>query len=94
MTPERLAAAFDGPSPALAATLRELARDLVIKEQQIEALIGSLPGIGTSEREQEERIRELEAQLRAVEGERVEAAREKRELLRRLDEVIVGVKIP
>ncbi|KAJ9636747.1 Mediator of RNA polymerase II transcription subunit 21 [Coniosporium tulheliwenetii] len=82
------------PPAVFASTLRELARDLIVKEQQIEALIASLPGIGTSEKEQVERIAELERQLREVEEERKEAVREKREVLRRLDSAIVGVKIP
>ncbi|RJE16963.1 hypothetical protein PHISCL_10700, partial [Aspergillus sclerotialis] len=51
---------------------RELARDLVIKEQQIEYLISVLPGIDSSETQQEERIRELEKELREVEGRREE----------------------
>ncbi|KAL4920190.1 mediator complex, subunit Med21 [Aspergillus aurantiobrunneus] len=49
-----------------AARQRELARDLVIKEQQIEYLISVLPGIGSSEAEQEGRIRELEGELREL----------------------------
>ncbi|KAJ5923700.1 Mediator complex subunit Med21 [Penicillium verhagenii] len=57
---------------------RELARDLIIKEQQIEYLISVLPGIGASEAEQEARIRELEVQLRDVEREREGKARELR----------------
>ncbi|KAA6410017.1 MAG: Mediator subunit Med21 [Lasallia pustulata] len=49
----------DSPS-TFAAAQRELAHDLVLKEQQNEYLISVLPGIGTSEKEQEERIRVLE----------------------------------
>ncbi len=82
------------PPAVFTNALRELARDLIVKEQQIEALISSLPGIGTSEQEQVERIAELERQLREVEKERKEAAKEKRDILRRLDERIVRVKIP
>lgn len=54
------------------ASLRELAQGLVLKEQQIEYLIQSLPGIGSSERDQERRIRELQEELRVVEQERAE----------------------
>ncbi|KAJ9666864.1 Mediator of RNA polymerase II transcription subunit 21 [Coniosporium apollinis] len=92
--PARSGSPVPDPPAVFASTLRELARDLIVKEQQIEALIASLPGIGTSEKEQVERIAELERQLREVEEERKEAVREKREVLRRLDSAIVGVKIP
>lgn len=70
---------------------RELARDLVIKEQQIEYLISVLPGIGSSEKEQEGRIHELEGDLRAVEDERERKVRELRVLRRKLERVLGGV---
>lgn len=64
----------------------------MLKEQQIEFLISVLPGIGTSERDQEERLKALEAELRVAEEERARAVREKAEVLERLDGVIRGVR--
>ncbi len=64
----------------------------MLKEQQIEVLISVLPGIGTSERDQEERLKALEAELRVAEEERARAVREKEEVLERLDGVIRGVR--
>lgn len=71
---------------------RELARDLIIKEQQIEYLIGRLPGIGSSEAEQEARIRELDGKLRQVEAERECKARELRKLEKQLEVVLGAVE--
>ncbi|OJJ76518.1 hypothetical protein ASPBRDRAFT_204124 [Aspergillus brasiliensis CBS 101740] len=82
-----LAPAPDSPA-TFAARQRELARDLVIKEQQIEYLISVLPGIDSSEAEQERRIRELEGELRVVEGVREERRRELGALRRRLEGVL------
>lgn len=70
---------------------RELARDLIIKEQQIEYLISVLPGIGSSEAEQEERIRQLTEELRVVEDERRAKRREMRKLGERVDELLEAV---
>ncbi|OKL57584.1 Mediator of RNA polymerase II transcription subunit 21 [Talaromyces atroroseus] len=71
---------------------KELARDLIIKEQQIEYLIGRLPGIGASEAEQEARIRELESELRQVELAREKKARELKKLGKRLESVLGAVE--
>ncbi|KAI9760392.1 MAG: hypothetical protein M4579_001688 [Chaenotheca gracillima] len=86
-------AGFAPPRPdtpiAFAAAQRELARDLILKEQQIEYLISVLPGIGTSENEQKERIRELEDELREAERERREVGKEREELIERVEGVIM-----
>ncbi|KAJ5899280.1 hypothetical protein N7495_004024 [Penicillium taxi] len=82
----------DSPN-TFAARQRELARDLIVKEQQIEYLISVLPGIGTSEAEQEARIRELEIQLRNVEKERAAKARELRKLRVRLESVLGTISV-
>lgn len=71
--------------------LRELSRDLLLKEQQIEVLVASLPGLNASEKEQVERMKELERELEEIEGERVEAVREKERLVRRVEEKIMSV---
>lgn len=82
----------DSPG-TFAARQRELARDLIIKEQQIEYLISVLPGIGASEAEQESRIRELETQLRDVEKERTAKTQELRNLRGRLESVLGAVSV-
>ncbi len=74
--------------------LVDLSRDLIIKEQQIEVLISSLPGLDNSERDQERYIRELEDDLRAAEAQRQEAIREKEEVLAKVDRIIQGVRRP
>ena len=74
------------------ASLRELAQALVLKEQQIEYLIHSLPGIGSSERDQEKRMRELQEELKAVEEERERAEVEREKMVEGLSNVLVGGK--
>ena len=65
---------------------------MILKEQQIEVLISGLPGIGTSELEQQERIKGLIEQLKDAEGERQKAMFEKERLLVKLDAVIMRVR--
>lgn len=75
-----------------AGALRELAQDLILKEQQMEVLINSLPGLGTSEATQEARMRELEQELREVEAERAKAEVDKEKMLAVLGEAIGQIK--
>jgi len=86
----------EGPTPddpeVFQASLRELARDLILKEQQIEYLITVLPGIGNSERDQNERIHALETELRQVEEERKVAMRSKEDMLGVLSELAASCK--
>ncbi|KAK5116568.1 hypothetical protein LTR85_009193 [Meristemomyces frigidus] len=72
--------------------MRDMARDLVLQEQQIEILINHLPGLGNSEESQVMRMRELEAELREVEAERARAEEEKERMVDMLGEVIGKVK--
>ena len=72
----------------------ELARDLIVKEQQIEYLISSLPGLDNSEREQEKSIKDLEEELKVAEAQRLEAVKEKDEVLAKLDQVLRSVRRP
>ncbi|TKA82681.1 hypothetical protein B0A55_01485 [Friedmanniomyces simplex] len=74
------------------AALHELARDLVLQEQQIELLINSLPGLGNSEASQERRMRELDAELREVERERAEAEEQREGMVDALGEVLAGTR--
>ncbi|KAF2154273.1 hypothetical protein K461DRAFT_292937 [Myriangium duriaei CBS 260.36] len=74
------------------ANLRELARDLVVKEQQIEYLIKVLPGINNSARDQNERIKQLEQELRDVEEERKQAAAERDEMLGMVEKLAKGCR--
>lgn len=87
------ASALEGQDPAqigpddpvtFQAALKELARDLVLKEQQIEYLISVLPGIGESEANQSQRIQVLEKELREADGERKKALEERETMLDKL----------
>jgi len=87
----------DGSPPperpdAFNAALHELARDLVLQEQQIELLINSLPGLGNSEVSQESRMRELGAELREVEVARAEAEEGRERMVDALGELLAGTR--
>lgn len=71
--------------------LKEMAKDLVVKSQQIELLIANLPGVHSSEAEQVQRMKELEKELEQLEGERLQAVKGKDALLKKVEEKIVGV---
>lgn len=82
------------PLDQFKAQQRELAQDLILKEQQIEFLISILPGLENSEKDQEETIKQLERELQVAEAERKQALKEKEEVLARLEGVIRSVKRP
>jgi mediator of RNA polymerase II transcription subunit 21 len=82
------------PADVFKAGQRELAQDLIIKEQQIEYLISKLPGLTHSEKDQEQRIRELEEELKEAEEKSKVAVKEKEVLLAKVEEVIRSVKRP
>jgi mediator of RNA polymerase II transcription subunit 21 len=82
------------PPDVFEAGQRELAQDLIIREQQIEYLISKLPGLDHSEEDQEERIVELEKELKAAEEKRKVAVKEKEVILAKLDKVIRSIKRP
>ena len=63
--------------------MRDMARDLVLQEQQIEVLINHLPGLGNSEESQVRRMRELEAE--SVFTEELALQNERGELQRQLE---------
>lgn len=82
------------PPQDFRAGLVELSRDLIVKEQQIEVLISTLPGLDNSEQDQERHIRDLEEDLKTAEAQRVEALREKELILTQLDAIIRNVRRP
>jgi len=84
-------AVVDNPE-TLEAAMNELARDLIVKSKQIEVLVTSLPGIGVSEEDQQNRLRSLEAQLREAEEERQKSIEEREKARERLEAVVVGLR--
>ncbi|KAH6607429.1 mediator-rna polymerase ii transcription subunit 21 [Trichoderma cornu-damae] len=82
------------PPQDFRAGLVELSRDLIVKEQQIEVLISTLPGLDNSERDQERHIKDLEEDLKTAEAQRVEALREKEHILTELDAIIRNIRRP
>lgn len=82
------------PPDEFRAGMVELSRDLILKEQQIEVLISSLPGLDNSEQDQERYIKDLEEDLKAAEAQRQEALKEKDQILAELDSVIRSIRRP
>ncbi|KAF2034137.1 hypothetical protein EK21DRAFT_57115 [Setomelanomma holmii] len=71
--------------------LKEMARDVVLKQQQMEALIANLPGLNVSEEQQIERMKQLERELEELETERAQAVKVKEALLKKVEDKIMGV---
>jgi mediator of RNA polymerase II transcription subunit 21 len=82
------------PAADFQAGMVELSRDLIVKEQQIEVLVSTLPGLDNSEKDQERNIKELEEDLKAAEAQRQEALKERDQILAELDAVIRSVRRP
>jgi mediator of RNA polymerase II transcription subunit 21 len=86
----------DSPPPetrvVFDASLRDLARNLIYKEQQIEIIVNSLPGIGNSEAEQEQRIVHLQKELKEMEAVRAKKEAEREEMVDLLGDIIGKVK--
>lgn len=82
------------PEGVFLAGLRELARDLITQEQKIELLISNLPGLKNSEKDQEERIRVLEKQIKEEEEKRKASVKKKELILTKVENVIRSVKRP
>jgi mediator of RNA polymerase II transcription subunit 21 len=92
--PTNIASVEPHPPDVFKAGQKELAQDLIVKEQQIEYLISVLPGLENSEKDQEEIIQQLEVELKEAEVRRREALKEKEAVLARLESVIRSVKRP
>ncbi|EME47699.1 hypothetical protein DOTSEDRAFT_123526 [Dothistroma septosporum NZE10] len=68
--------------------LEDRAKDLVLQQKAMEYIIERLPGLGTSEAEQEKRMRELQVELRQLEQERALKELEKDAMVDLLGEAI------
>ncbi|CZT43629.1 related to component of RNA polymerase II holoenzyme [Rhynchosporium secalis] len=82
------------PADVFKAAQKELAQDLILKEQQIELLISLLPGLENSEKDQERMIRQLEKEIKEQDEIHKVALKENKETLERLEAVIRDVKRP
>lgn len=65
---------------------------MILKTKQIEYIISILPGVENSKEKQEERIRELDGDLRAALEDRREAEGVREEWVRRVEGVVGGVR--
>ncbi|KAK7518003.1 mediator complex, subunit Med21 [Phyllosticta citriasiana] len=82
------------PDPDFAATQHEIASDIVLNMARIQALIERLPGVGLSEKDQLETMKELDRLLREEDERLLEAKKEKERLRQVLDERILRVRRP
>jgi mediator of RNA polymerase II transcription subunit 21 len=82
------------PADVFKAAQKELAQDMILKEQQIEFLVSVLPGLENSEKDQERLIRRLEEEIQAQDEIHTAALKEKEATLVRLESVIRGIKRP
>ncbi|GAO45925.1 hypothetical protein G7K_0171-t1 [Saitoella complicata NRRL Y-17804] len=73
---------------------RELARDMIVKHKQIDALIDSLPGVGVTEGEQYARLRLLEGELQRIDQEYAQLLGDKDVLQNKLDDLIPKQRAP
>ncbi|SCU99966.1 LAME_0G06678g1_1 [Lachancea meyersii CBS 8951] len=74
-------------------TIDELSTDLILKTRQITKLIDSLPGVDVSAGEQMNRIEALQHQLVKMEDKKIEAIKQKEELLRKVEGMILDFTI-
>ncbi|KAM0472383.1 hypothetical protein ACHAPE_000801 [Trichoderma viride] len=82
------------PPQDFRAGMVELSRDLIVKEQQIEVLISTLPGLDNSQQDQERHIKDLEEDLKTAKTQRVEALKERDNILTELDAIIRTLRRP
>ena len=69
----------------------DLAEDLILKGQQIEHLIRSLPGLDKGQEQQAAEIEALVEKVHEMEKQKKQKRREMRECVRKLDDVIMGM---
>lgn len=85
------AQAQDHPKQDITTTLNELSTDIILKSRQISMLIDSLPGIGVPPEEQMELIDKLSQELAQIEKTRIEKIKEKDELLKKTETLIMDL---
>lgn len=79
------------PSADFEGVLNELSTDIILKSRQISMIIDSLPGIGTLPETQLAKISSLIQELDQIEKKRLEKIKEKDDVLRWCEELIVQV---
>ncbi|GME67170.1 unnamed protein product [[Candida] boidinii] len=83
---------YDPPSEKVFTdNLNELTSDIILKTKQILTIIDTLPGIGVSEKEQMEKISQLQKELEVTELEKKEAILKKDRLQQWVDELIIMI---